>query len=418
MSRTKLYWLIFGLCWLDPALVSMSAEPAARRPGVDQRRLIIAEFLRSRPDDLFVINARDLMDTYGKRRPHIEDGYWTLNFGWSPKETLRHGAKGPVVIFVHGYNTSASEAVESGSEFRNYVMAADRRLQVAASPADPQMPIPFYLFLWSGDFGEWYFGTAQAAADHSAKSLADFISYLWRDVDRRRIVLIAHSLGSRVALEALSHLSQGRDGQVLVGSLVLVQGAVEATTIRKWTAKDLLSGTAPIESCGGPYADTIRHAGQLLYTFSKDDTVLLTAFGNKEWYLPHVRAKCFLPYYDRIYSLMKDGAARSSAIGSPFKESFVEIVPTMKLLGRDPTLVPKWDRHRDRFIERVPSLESSAQYWFDFRIDHPNVERIDLDAISASGAGIENWHSPIFGASGAPIVTLLWRRVLEGLGTQ
>ena len=117
-------------------------------------------------------------------------------------------------------------------------------------------------------WGREDFGAAQRAADVSATSLTHFIAHISQGLEGGRIVLMAHSLGVRVALEALR--------RVPVDSAVFVQGAVPVTSIYRSTAANVLSESTPVESCWGRYADVIRNAGHLLYTFTRDDDVLRT----------------------------------------------------------------------------------------------------------------------------------------------
>lgn len=369
-----------------------------------------------------VISARDIVDSTGNKIEGFREGYWTLDFGPAQKNSFEHEKGSKIVIFVHGYNTSLSKALHYGTALRtNLLMAALDQLSRKSSTSKlTSLPI-VYLFLWRGDLGKYNFGNAQRAADVSSNSLADFIAQISDQNENIRIVLISHSLGARVALESLRRLSQDQNKQRFVDSLVIIQGAVAATSIYKWTATDILSESTPVESCSGRYSDSIRTARHLLYTVSKDDGELSTWFSTKEWYKPYDK-KCFLPYFDKVYEIpLKSGAVRSLAIGTPFDtEAVLELIPKTLLPSEDPSRLsarilgyPREPRI-GQTLSQSPFTDPAVIYKFQFRIDHPNVERLDLSDFS----GIKDWHSPIFDIAGAQIVEQLWHHVLEALEHQ
>ena len=54
----------------------------------------------------------------------------------------------------------------------------------------------------------------------------------------------------------------------------------------------------------------------------------------------------------------------------------------------------------------------------NFRIDHPDVEGIDIsNEINVKSGDDDNYHSPIFDDAGLQIIDRLWKRTVVGLDT-
>ena len=78
-----------------------------------------------------------------------------------------------------------------------------------------------------GDLGESKFSSRKMQLTLSSPiSLADFIDHLSKEAKTAQIVIIAHSLGAQVTLEALKELCESKDNDVHVNNLIIVQGAV------------------------------------------------------------------------------------------------------------------------------------------------------------------------------------------------
>ena len=396
-------WGVVVLLLLATSPVGAQRPDSPSTPAPNEP--VESAFLKVAGPRLHAVNARDIVDANGNRTPGYREGHWTLDFGRGQGPAVRHQPGDTVLIFVHGYNTSLPEALSNGTALRDHLVLIDRRLRELPSDGVETSALTIYLFLWRGDLGPSNFATAQRAADVSATSLTHFIAHVSQGLQGGKIVLMAHSLGVRVALEALR--------RVPVDSAVFVQGAVPVTSIYRWTATNVLSESSPVESCTGRYADVIRNAGHLLYTFTRDDSVLATWFSSKEWYLPHDEV-CFLPIFDSQYSVVKSQAVRSRAIGSPFDtEGVLEAIGKPRPLedrlsqsgAREPGVLPKGP-----FLQDLAAL-----YKFRFHLEHPNVERVDLSTLRSSGVRVADWHTPIFEKTGASVVELLWRRVLAAL---
>jgi pimeloyl-ACP methyl ester carboxylesterase len=375
-----------------------SSGSGAESPDDDDR--MIEAFRERRPERLHIVNARDMIDDSGGRIAGAAPGDWSLDFSGGKGALPEERDDSLVIIFVHGYNTPLGDAMRDADGLRANLMTA---LPPALHPA-----FSLYAFLWRGNFGEISFGTAQAAADATAPSLAILIERLAQP--RRKVVVIAHSLGARVALESLFDLPP-RDPP-WIDSLVLVQAAVPATDLLKWTAVNELSETEAIVHCAGRYADAIHNARQVVYTHSTRDDTLLRWFTMKEDWAP-THDKCFLPLFGA------DGQAGAIALGSPFASTALELLPPPRLplqprrqsgLMIDPFREPLRKDPGEIAIEFPAAL-----YKYEFRWDHPDHEEVDLDALPGDFSSIANWHSPIFGDNGALIARALWSHVAVAL---
>ena len=130
-----------------------------------------------------------------------------------------------VVVLIHGYANDQPTA--SGS-----FQACINNLLALPGPASTGLPSPFFKFYWPGDtrlrwFSKLSYPWEITPAVDSAARLADFVAGLsgpgGTPVD---VHLIAHSLGSRLALEMLAHFVNRGLGSVLFRSVTLMAGAV------------------------------------------------------------------------------------------------------------------------------------------------------------------------------------------------
>ncbi|MDO5621966.1 MAG: alpha/beta fold hydrolase [Paracoccus sp. (in: a-proteobacteria)] len=128
-------------------------------------------------------------------------------------------AQGGAGIFVHGYNHSHQEAL-----FRAAQMAADSRI-----PGDP------ILFSWpSGARLGDYLGD-QDAADSARSALAELL-ILSAEASPRPVMLMAHSMGGRLTMEALRQLAlQGRRDVLDRLEVVLVAPDLDVDMFREQT---------------------------------------------------------------------------------------------------------------------------------------------------------------------------------------
>jgi pimeloyl-ACP methyl ester carboxylesterase len=133
-------------------------------------------------------------------------------------------ARRECLVLVHGFNNTDSEAAEAYFGFRN-------REQEIFSPTDPSaFEHRFGDSYWPGDADWWSFFDkvdflVYPSAVHSAvRTGAELASTLWRMPNLEQVDFIGHSLGCRVALEAMLVLR----GRALprVRRVVLMAGAV------------------------------------------------------------------------------------------------------------------------------------------------------------------------------------------------
>jgi len=375
-------------------------------PPDDAPRTVDA--FRERHQERFhIVNAREMIDGNGSRIPGAQATDWTLDFHGNNGALPEEPDNSLIVIFVHGYCTSLGDGMRDAEGLRANLMQAE--------PLNAPSSFSFYAFLWKGDFGEAEFGTAQAAADATAPSLASLIQQL---AERgHKIVLIAHSLGGRVVLESLLNLPP-RD-RPWIDSLVLVQAAVPATDVARWTMTNILSETEPVVRCSGRYADAIRDSRQIVYSFSARDMTLYNWFSGYEFRWP-THQKCDLPSFDDLRRTVfsqgnffsMGGVVRATALGSPFESTAEELLPPLRPTVRleIKPLDPFGRIARSTLTDSLTTIPETL-YRYEFSCDHPDCESVNLDTLPGDFASITDWHSPIFVRGGAPIVWALWRRV-------
>ena len=109
-----------------------------------------------------------------------------------------------VIIFVHGYNVTATEAVTLAEAF--FV-----RMQEAFL-ADGGNPDEFALigFTWPGDVGPAYFDDAQAFAHLSGIALYRLVDDLTMKHNVASVSVVSHSLGAHVLLRSAAILGERR----------------------------------------------------------------------------------------------------------------------------------------------------------------------------------------------------------------
>lgn len=107
-----------------------------------------------------------------------------------------------IIIFVHGYNVNAPEALESSVAFFGKMQAALER--DGANPSDSG----YLAFTWPGDVGPIYFNVAQKFAQHSGVALYKLVRDLQEKHNANGIILVTHSLGAHVGLRSAAVLGE------------------------------------------------------------------------------------------------------------------------------------------------------------------------------------------------------------------
>lgn len=182
-----------------------------------------------------------------------------------------------LVILVHGFNTSEQDARDSYKKFlTNLGLPGDERI---GTWAHGRISRAFWGFYWPGDHSSRLVSTLNAPqiyaerranARTSGESLAELILRL---SDQQEIILVGHSLGCRVVLEAVRRIAiarkiHGRTGGAQVTSVCLMAAAV------------------PTGDCAGDEAPYRARDGEPkeLVLFSGHDVVLRPGYGIAEWF--------------------------------------------------------------------------------------------------------------------------------------
>lgn len=251
---------------------------------------------------------------------------WKVILPNTAKETFSciHSAKSTAIVYIHGYNISQEQAIAQGNGLFMLIreVRRPRERRVGDKP-----PIPlnvqyvgdhlcFYTFIWRGDLGQLAFGAAEKSADDSAASLVSFLKELKANTQQRSgpasMLLIAHSLGARVALEALHTVYTTITQGPWVDSLLMVQPAVPWSVLYNgsYAACIRTDFRSPCEwmemTWTGRYHQSIRAARNVMVTGSSADCVLKDNFHGQ------YQATRTLPTMPNLFV----------ALGFPYREEF------------------------------------------------------------------------------------------------
>jgi esterase/lipase superfamily enzyme len=123
-----------------------------------------------------------------------------FNFATGSLEAL---AGKHLILFTHGYNNTADDALRSAREFFELLHRSILRGGQDANACE------YLLFTWPGDTGPVYFNDAQAFAQMSGVGLYNLLAAAGKlDSAPKSISLVSHSLGAHVVLRALSVLGE------------------------------------------------------------------------------------------------------------------------------------------------------------------------------------------------------------------
>lgn len=299
-----------------------------------------------------------------------------------------------LVVYVHGFNTSGEEASCVGEMMR---------VDLARLPQYQGRDGPDVLvFVWPGEFG-FSFSTAQANAGVAGSYLLPIIG----QTPHRTTYLVAHSLGSKVVMEAMSALPDLGDGHRIAGVL-LAGGAIPATSIRTWSytlrmrfpAAEVWGGSGavarPIEEKGGgsgEYVAAASRARHLVVTISGGDTVLDQAYSVDELIAADGKNRPLVPPWP---GEAPRTLPQNLAVGSPFPQSPIHGRFDHEL--KDPTAqygtggnVP--------YSQNVPPILrtpdptrviQSTEWSFDFHVPHSSFHEVRLD--EAGWRPLYYWH--------------------------
>jgi pimeloyl-ACP methyl ester carboxylesterase len=415
----KLGWGTHPACLTIKIVLQMALCFASTSAWTQEPR-VAEQFRLARENHVTVIDARGAVDVNG-RATHASP-MWITNVQpgtivSSPPHDLGVDLRRPpsvIIIFVHGYNTSASEALADSNVLWRYIQDSNdsRRTTDKALPRTNSMA--FYAFLWKGDYGKLNFSTAVRAADNTASVFSEFLEGIMDSVKDAKIVIVTHSLGTEVVLAALKNTPRPH-GTPFVSSLVIIQGAVPFYSIYHWKVRITFLNPSDgkdrpdiVEQCSGGYADAINSVSQVIYTLSANDHTLGHSYSLYREVLDTSTDPCDLPIVhgqnDRIVALGSpaDTGDRRELVQPPQSPQ-----PPSPVASRPPV------------HQILPRPYSLLINYTNMKIQHPNVSTVpianypDTDSPSYFSGG----HSVVFETNGRKIVQDLWSRVAVEIET-
>ncbi len=167
-----------------------------------------------------------------------------------------------LIILIHGFNVSQQDATDGFTAFL-------RQLQIQLGPGPSAELPPVWAFYWPGDHENRIASKATYFARVPVAQLAGQLlgELLARLSSKKKVILIGHSLGCRVLLEALAHLADARETTRDVGAEV--------------SFACLLAAAVPTGRCAGdqePYS--LKVIPNVIYSLnSRNDYIL-------RWFFP------------------------------------------------------------------------------------------------------------------------------------
>lgn len=202
------------------------------------------------------------------------DGYTFDDLGLTDPET---SAGRDAIIFVHGFDTSFRSALRQAT-------------QIAFDLSYPDV----FLFSWpaQGRFG--YF-TARGNVGEAAKKFNEFLESIERRLPRRRLHVIAHSMGSQVVLSAMRDRIRKNGAVGMVGEIVLAHPDASTDEVAEVAARLLgISIFMTIYAAQDDWAlrlsrwvNFTRRAGGTAVVYDGVDTIDITGLVTEFWTLKH-----------------------------------------------------------------------------------------------------------------------------------
>lgn len=394
--RTLLFTVIaiFGILALSLFLFLISNIPA----GV---RLVAIRALAERctPPTQVPTNAGNVV-VVDLRKPGDRTVFSATPIDTWKTDTIRKirsqtGPSRDIVIFVHGFVTSITDATCAGE-----VLQAE----LAGLPAYATRQGPDILvFGWPGEFSFLHFPAAQNNAARAGHYLANILKAL----DGKRVFLVAHSLGALVVMTAAADLPQHGDAPPLAG-LLLIEGAIPAVSIRDW--KETLTVTHPINDLNrlghgeplgqpevyiskgrGSFVAAAANTAHLVVTTAGQDIPLAKAFALDDSFHPFDLNRPNIP------PRVGDDSIDAQAIGVPFptgkvERQYDEMIPEMPTELIDPLhrqpygpwyLRPALRESETGISIPHPSYQSKVlshyDWVYDFLVPHASYHEIRLD---------------------------------------
>ena len=185
--------------------------------------------------------------------PMLYEGHSWRGHGLS---ALPPGPKAVTFVF-HGYNNNREEGMAARQGFANAAVAT------VPSLAESRL----VGILWPGDsfMGFLSYPTEEADADRTAAALS-------AELDRARLSpapnCVAHSLGTRVALQTVTTLATWNSAQAWADQIILFAGAVDNDSLARQSR----------------YARGVANANRVVNVASTADNVLRFAFPAGDWF--------------------------------------------------------------------------------------------------------------------------------------
>ena len=195
-TKFLIVWLaVVVLAVFVGAKLFRQPEPAAANKDAQRLTQALKEASRFGNN---IVNARSAMENPFSASVYDGNEWHPL---LSDRQAVAMGTANISVVFAHGYNTSFAEAIGRGNELCG-------RLESIIGKTNFNK-IKFYTFCWRGDLGLTAFGAADESASNTAPVFAIFLSQVagaGSSPEPRKLILVTHSLGARVSLEALRRM--------------------------------------------------------------------------------------------------------------------------------------------------------------------------------------------------------------------
>jgi esterase/lipase superfamily enzyme len=130
---------------------------------------------------------------------------------------LPPGGKGNIVVYIHGYNIGFGKSCRRAATFQR-ILGPEDRLLLVSWPADGQL----LKYTWDESDLVW-----------SVPHIAQILKAITRRAGSDPVDVVAHSLGARGAVMALSRLSCRKPGAPLINELVLVAPDIDTDVFRQ-----------------------------------------------------------------------------------------------------------------------------------------------------------------------------------------
>ena len=369
------------------------------------------------------LNSKALADTYqlilGQSEPEKDE-----LAGWAAKnlEKLKPGpSANDLVLFVHGFRTSLKAARCHGDILAEGLSRLPRYKDTGNEPN-------LLILAWPSDLPAGEFSRAQKIATKASEPLSALLS-LALDSDRfDSIIVVAHSLGAQVAMDALTYLKSSGVEEDAISAVVLVQGAILGVSVRSWDGemeirhpsaeihclyRDDFDCRPPITfeyaSGQGSYFFSSQLAEKLVVTISELDTTLRRFFSFDELHRP---SDIMRPETTIIPGqLLPRLDVQTLAIGNPF--------PFKRAYNFfQPVLVPSIPDDNDFDDPLQPRLSppdpievlEQTTITYTFMMEHPGYHEIQLERLPIP----EDWHSPLYSkATREALLNQVWNLVFQ-----